>query len=199
SQGSGEQARATDSPLIIGIIIVACLAVTFANLGPSLSSKSIALLGVLVGINIVLRIVDLSFLPPGEFTPIFLLVILVGHVFGSQMGFLMGALTMLASALFTGGIGPWLPFQMFTAGWMGMTAGWLPVRRGENKPGVVEVASLAIFGFAWGFIYGAIINLYFWPFLAAGSAASASTTWTPGISLSEALARYGAFYLVTSL
>src|SRR5262249_31195762 len=110
SQGSGEQARATDSPLIIGIIIVACLAVTFANLGPSLSSKSIALLGVLVGINIVLRIVDLSFLPPGEFTPIFLLVILVGHVFGSQMGFLMGALTMLASALFTGGIGPWLPF-----------------------------------------------------------------------------------------
>lgn len=198
-QSSGEQTRGTDSPVIIAVVTVACLVVAFANLGPALSSKSVALLGVLIGINIVLRIVDLSFLPPGEFTPIFVLVILVGYVFGSQMGFLMGALTMLGSAFFTGGIGPWLPFQMFTAGWIGMTAGWIPSRPDTNIVKAGEIVKLAIFGFAWGFLYGAIINLYFWPFLAAGSAAETSSTWTPGISLSETLARYGAFYAITSV
>ena len=41
-------------------------------------------------------------------------------------GFVLGALTMFASALITGGVGPWLPFQMFGAAWVGFFAGCLP-------------------------------------------------------------------------
>ena len=54
---------------------------------------------------------------------------------------------------------------------------------------------LCIFGFVWGLLYGAIVNVYFWPF--AGG--PAEQTWAPGIGLGETLARYAAFYVVTSL
>jgi len=97
---------------------------------------------------------------------------------------------MLVSGLITGGIGPWLPYQMFTAGWVGLSSGWLPHL---PKP-QGEVALLLIWGFLWGILYGLIINLYFWPLL-AGSAAS---SWEPGIGLDETMVRYGAFYIATS-
>lgn len=187
-------AHLTDSPLITAILSAACLIVVFANLGPALSSKSIALLGVLVGINVMLRAVKVTFFVMlGEASPVFMLIALVGYVFGGQMGFLMGALTLLCSAFVTGGVGPWLPFQMFCAGWMGLTASWL--RPGSNATVRREVIKLAIFGFIWGFLYGIIINLYFWPFTVGDSA----TSWTPGYSLSETLTRYIAFYFVQSI
>ena len=69
-----------------------------------------------------LRFAEVAIPGPGGFSPIFLLIILGGYVFGARIGFLLGALTMVASALITGGVGPWLPYQMLTAGWVGMTA-----------------------------------------------------------------------------
>ena len=46
--------------------------------------------------------------------------------------------SVLVSALFTGGVGPWMPFQMLALGWMGMAASALPGKRirnsGEAKP-----------------------------------------------------------------
>jgi len=51
------------------------------------------------------------------------LLILAARVFGSAFGFLLGALGMLASALFTGGVGPWLTYQIFAAGVIGLLAG----------------------------------------------------------------------------
>jgi len=51
------------------------------------------------------------------------------------------------------------------------------------------------FAFIWGLLYGAIINLYFWPF----AVGPVEQSWTSGIGLGETLARYAAFYVVTSL
>jgi energy-coupling factor transport system substrate-specific component len=194
NQGDVSNARLQDSPLIMTILSIACLIVVFANLGPSLSSKSVALLGVLIGINVVLRAFSLSFLPSGHFSPIFLLITLVGYVFGAQMGFLMGALTMLCSAFVTGGIGPWLPFQMLAAGWMGMTAAWLRTDPARQITTRREVLKLAIFSLVWGLLYGLIMNLYFWPFLAG----EAAMTWTPGSTLTDGIAHYAVFYAVQS-
>jgi energy-coupling factor transport system substrate-specific component len=101
----------------------------------------------------------------------------------------MGTFTMLTSALITGGVGPWLPYQMFTAGWVGMTAGWF------GKIPKLPMGLLAAFGFVWGLLYGIIINVYFWPF----ATGMAEQTWTPGIGLGETLSRYAAFYVATSL
>jgi energy-coupling factor transport system substrate-specific component len=43
-------------------------------------------------------------------------------------------------------------------------------------------------------LYGAIMNLYFWPYLAGAAAQS----WQPGATLAEGLARYAVFYVVQS-
>lgn len=156
----------------------------------TLSAKTIALMGVLVAVTSTLRFIEVAIPLPGGFSPIFAPIILAGYVFGARFGFLMGALTLLTSSLLTGGIGPWLPFQMFTAGWAGLTAGWLP-----RLPKRWELPVLCAFGFAWGLLYGVIINLYFWP-LAQGPADRA---FSHGLSLPGILARYASFYVVTSL
>ena len=191
-------AHTQDAPLITAALVgLSVIALLVELQGRAISAKTVALLGVLVALTSVLRFIETAVPMPGGFSPIFAPIILAGYVFGSRFGFLMGTFTLLASALITGGVGPWLPYQMFTAGWAGMTAGWLA--RITHHTGrfreSIELVTLCAFGFAWGLLYGAIINVYFWPF-AAGPAAQA---WTPGLGLWETLGRYGAFYAVTSL
>lgn len=188
-------AHTTTAPLIFAGVTVVCLIAMLVTIaedhGGVSRSKTVALLGVLVAIDAMLRVIPSL----AGFSPIFLLVMLVGAVFGASMGFQMGALTLLLSAMITGGIGPWLPFQMLAAGWMGMTAGWLP------KPDSLRrrLLLLATFGAAWGLLFGALMNVWFWPFTAPGAGADASLYWVPGLPVGETIARYGRFYLVTSL
>lgn len=189
---ASSNARTGESFLLMMVLIGACLVVVFAQLGTTLNTKSIALIGVLLAINSVLRLLDLLLPLPGGFSPIFLLVILVGYVYGAQMGFLMGALTLLGSAIITGGIGPWLPFQMFTAGWVGVLAGWLPNMGRYLR---VERVMLASFGIFVGIFYGFVTNLYFWPFFAG----EAGQSWQTGLSVFEGISRYLVFYGVTSV
>ena len=193
-------AHAADAPLVFAGLTVLCLLAMLAALGQSDAAgaiagggaaKRVALLGVLVATDATLRLAP-SFLGA---TPIFLLIILVGAVFGASFGFLMGALTLLVSAFLTGGIGPWLPFEMLGAGWVGLTAGWLPR---PARPWA-RLLLLAAFGAVWGFLYGAILNLYFWPFAAPGLGTEAGLYWSPGLDAGETLDRYARFYLVTSL
>ncbi len=47
----------------------------------------------------------------------------------------------------------------------------------------------------WGLLYGAILNLYFWPLIDAG----AGMSWQAGLGVGEALGRYAAFYVTTSV
>lgn len=157
------------------------------------ASKMVALLGILVALDATLRLLP-SLLGA---SPIFLLIILAGFSFGAEFGFLMGALTLFVSALITGGLGPWLPYQMLGAGWVGMTAGWLP--RSEGTGGRRDIVVLAAFGAAWGLLYGAILNLMEWPYAAPGLQQEAGLYWTPGMGLGETLTTYGRFYLTTSL
>ena len=103
---------------------------------------------------------------------------------------------MAISAVITGGIGPWLPFQMIAAGWIGCVAGLLPPMRGRS-----EVAMLAAYGLVASMAYGLIMNLWFWPFLGGMEASSynESILFDPGAPMTENLARWVAFSLVTSL
>ena len=54
---------------------------------------------------------------------------------------------------------------------------------------------MACFGALWGFLFGALMNLWSWPFIAG----PAGQSWAAGIGLAETLRRYAAFYLLTSL
>jgi energy-coupling factor transport system substrate-specific component len=180
--------------LFAGVTIVSLLAtlVTISDDQAGVGrSKTVALLGVLVAIDATLRLVPSI----AGASPVFLLIMLVGFVFGPLMGFQMGALTLLLSGFITGGIGPWLPFQMLASGWIGMTAGWLP----KPASGRLRLAWLVLFGATWGLVFGALMNIWFWPFTAPGAGADASLYWSPDLSLTETVMRYARFYVVTSL
>lgn len=184
-------AHADDAPLIFIVLLGLCLLVIVASLETRrMDAQFIAVLGVLVGINATLRLVS----GPAGFSPVFFLPILCGYVFGADFGFLVGALSLLLSALITSGIGPWLPFQMFAAGWNGMVGGWLP-RAPRHPRG--ELGVLSAWGFVSGFLFGAVMNLWFWPYLIDPSEATA--TWQPGMGLGATLIRYAIFYVTTSL
>lgn len=181
-----------DAPLITGFLLLLSLAVLLVEVqGQAINAKVVAALGVLVAGTAVLRFIEVAIPGPGGVSPIFAPIILAGFVFGPRFGFLMGSMTLLVSALITGGVGPWLPYQMFAAGWVGLSAGWLPPLRHGRK----LILMLALFGFLWGLLFGAILNLYFWPFISDGGAHS----WQAGLSLAANLGRYASFYLVTSL
>lgn len=191
-------AHAQDAPLVLSVLVGLCFAVLLLEVqSEAMSAKTVALLGILVALNSVLRFADVALPGPGGFSPIFLLIAVGGYVFGARMGFLLGALTFFVSALITGGVGPWLPYQMFTAGWMGMTAPLLraPVHGLRLQGQWGEVALLAAFAGVWGLLYGIVMNLWFWPFVVG----SADLYWTPGIGVGAILQRYAAFYVATSL
>jgi energy-coupling factor transport system substrate-specific component len=196
---TAETARAGESPLLLLVLMGLCFAALLVEVqGQAASAKQIALLGVLVAINSVLRFVEVGIPGPGGFSPIFVLIILAGYVYGGRFGFLLGALTMLVSALITGGVGPWLPGQMFTAGWIGLSAPLLrPLVRvaGGAEGSRREIWVVALFGGLWGFLYGLVINLWFWPFMAG----PAEQYTQAGLELVDVLSRYAAFYLATSL
>ncbi|UCC86469.1 MAG: ECF transporter S component [Anaerolineales bacterium] len=190
-------AHAGDAPLIFILLLGLCLVVIVANLETRrMDARVVAVLGVMVGINATLRLVP----GPAGFSAMFFLPILCGYAFGADFGFLIGALSMLVSGIITSGMGPWLPFQMFAAGWMGLVSGWLPHLSGHSR---LEVLMLAAWGTLCSFIFGLVMNLWFWPFLVlpggGQSAGELSTTWQPGIGLLQTVVRYGLYYLTTSL
>ena len=198
AQGGRGMAHAGDAPLMLTLLVGLAFAVLLLEVQTqSISAKTIALLGVLVAINAALRFVEVAIPGPGGFTPIFFLIVLTGYVFGGRFGFLMGVMTLFVSALITGTIGPWLPYQMFTAGWIGLSAPLCrPMVRAVNGAGRwPEIVVLACFGGLWGLLYGVIMNIWFWPFVSGG----ASQFWVPGIGLGEAIQRYALFYAATSL
>lgn len=196
------QIHTNEAPWMVILALSLCVFVIIYEIQTqAVNTRIIALMGMLVAINSSLRFLEVAIPGPGGFSPVFFLIIMVGYVFGSHFGFLMGALTLFVSALITGGVGPWLPGQMFTAGWVGMSAPMTkPIIYGLNfifkKHDVkIEILSLAIFGAIWGLAYGAIMNLWAWPFIAGPS----DQYWTPGISTKDTLTRYAAYYLITSL
>ena len=116
----GMAAHTNDAPLLTVVLIVLCLTAVLANLtSRQMTSKLVAVLGILVAMNAVLRAMP----GPAGFNAIFVLPILTGYAYGPTFGFLLGSLSLLVSAFIGGGIGPWLPYQMFATGWMGMLSG----------------------------------------------------------------------------
>jgi energy-coupling factor transport system substrate-specific component len=120
------------------------------------------------------------------------ILILSARVYGASFGFLLGVISMFASALLTGGLGPWLGYQMFAAAWIGMAAGFLPKR----VSGKSEIAMLLIFGaFAAG-AFGILMDLQFWPW-ALGS--NTQLSYIAGGSISENFSRFITFHFASAM
>lgn len=192
--GSTAVAHATDAPWVFAVVVPLVLLVVLAQVADGgMDAKAIAILGVLAALVCILR-------PLGAGTaglePIWFVIILGGRALGPGFGFSLGALSLAASALVTGGVGPWLPFQMIAAAWVGLGAGLLPPCRGRR-----EIAMLAAYGMLASMGYGLAMNLWFWPFLGGleGTAYAPGILFEPGAPVGENVSRWLAFSLVTSL
>jgi len=152
-----------------------------------IDAKALALLGVLSAVNAALRPLGAGI---AGIETVFFLLVLAGRVFGPGFGFVLGSTSLFASALLTAGVGPWLPFQMLAASWVGLGAGWLPRARGK-----VEVGLLAAYGVLAGYGYGLLMNLSYWPYV---TGADTQVSYVAGAPILDNLHRFLLFSVVTS-
>lgn len=176
-------------PYIALALAPLAVALVLAALDASVrSAHTLALLAVLAAIGAAIRIASTGV---GGVEALFVLLILAGRAFGPRFGLLLGATSLALSALMWGGVGPWLPFQMFACGWVGAGAGLLPRR----VRGIPEIVMLAAYGIVASYAFGLIMNMWFWAF-AVG--ADTSISYVPGGSLGENLGNFLVYSLLTS-
>lgn len=184
-------AHSTDGPWLFVALVPLLLLVIAAEVSEGgLDAKAVAMLGVLAAVGAGLRVLGTGMAP---LEPLFFLLIVAGRAFGPAFGFVFGNLTLVAGALITGGVGPWLPFQMLGAGWVALGAGLLP----HVRP-AAERWLLAAYGAVAALLYGLLLDLWFWPFLAT-AAGGTELAFSPGAPITENLSRFFAFHLLTGL
>ncbi|MFF7853953.1 ECF transporter S component [Streptomyces sp. NPDC007904] len=185
-------AHAQDAPWLFTGLLVLLVAVVAATISESgLGAKAVAMLGVLAATGAALRPIGAG---TAGLEPMFFLMVLSGRVLGPGFGFVLGSVTMFASALLTGGVGPWLPFQMLAMGWFTLGAGLLPGP--DRLRGRAELVLLAAYGFLAALAYGTVMNMAGWPFM---SALASDVSFDPDAAVPANLARFLAYCLATSL
>ncbi|ADD42783.1 ECF transporter S component [Stackebrandtia nassauensis] len=167
-------------------LVLAAMLVQISEGG--LDAKAVAMLGVLSAVIAAVR-------PFGAGTAgvetVFFLLLLAGRVYGPGFGFVLGNTALFASALLTGGVGPWLPFQMLGAAFFALGAGLLPRARGWW-----ELVMLSGYGAVASLGFGLMLNLSFWPYAVSDGS---PLSYEAGASVAENLSRLVAFNLATSL
>ncbi|QLL23529.1 ECF transporter S component [Actinobacteria bacterium IMCC25003] len=154
-----------------------------------LDSKSVALLAVLTALIAALR-------PMGTgavgIEPMWFVLILSARVFGPSFGFLLGVLSMFLSAILTGGLGPWVAYQSFAAGWIGLGVALIPrMVRGKR-----EIFILALYAVVAAEFFGVAMDLQFWPW-ALG--ADTQLSYLAGAPISENLSRFFSYHFLSAM
>ena len=172
---------------LLGALTVAALLVETAQ--RRMNGATIATLGVLASMNGLLRLIDL----PGAGSAMFFFTVVAGAALGTRFGALLGLTAMAASAVITAGIGPWLPYQMLGLAAMGAGAGIVgsAVRTQSMR---VQLGAIATFGWGAQFVYGGLLNLWFWPLVRDGGALS----YASGLGFNETVHRYWSYYAASS-
>ncbi len=188
-----EAAQVTPPFLFMALLPVLVLVVLAELTEGGMDAKTLAMLGVLTAVNAALRTLGAGL---AGVELVFFLLVLSGRVFGAGFGFVLGCTSLFASALLTSGVGPWLPYQMLCAAWIGLGAGLLPRR----VTGRWEIAMLVVYGIVCAYAFGLLMNLSSWPY-ALGielPGHSGSLSFVAGAPLAENLHRFLVFTVLTS-
>lgn len=176
------------SPLIFWLATPLALLLLLALIGQAnLDAKSLALLAMLSAIIAALRPLGAG---AAGIEPMWFLLILASYVFGSSFGFLLGVQSMLLSAFITGGFGPWLPYQIFAAGWVGLIAGAIP------KSKRFQIPLLAITSLLLAELFGFLMDLQFWPWVFGPKT---QLSYIPGAAILENLHRFVSYHFASSM
>lgn len=138
--------------LLLGLLLLALLFLRFEE--RDYGAREVAVVGALAAVGAAGRVFFAAV--PGV-QPATFVAILTGYVLGAEPGFLVGALIALLSNIFLGH-GPWTPWQMLAWGLAGASGGLLTAFRRER--GILAAA--AVLASAWGFLFGWLMNLWFW-------------------------------------
>lgn len=189
SRNDGHSADAWIWAALISALAVGVVALELAR--ESMTAAGVAVLGVLSSMTGLLRIVDL----PGGGSGMFFLLILAAAALGPRAGALLAFAAMAAGAMVTGGVGPWLPFQMLALAVVGIGAGLIGRFTRRFRPRV-ETAVLALYGFGGAFAYGIVINLWDWPLRPSSGS---DIAFDPALGFTDTVRNYWRFYTTTSL
>ena len=155
----------------------------------SLDSKSVALLAVLSALIAALR-------PMGTgavgIEPMWFVLILSARVFGASFGFLLGTISIFLSAILTGGLGPWVAYQSFAAGWIGLGVAIIP----KKVKGKMEIAALACYGIIAAEFFGIAMDLQFWPWTLG---ADTQLSYRAGAPLGENFSHFISYHFLSSM
>lgn len=190
----GDEAARIDPPFLFLLLLPVVIAVVIAEMSEGgMDARVLAILGVLSAVNALMRVLSAG---TAGVELVFFLLILSGRVFGAGFGFVLGVTSLFASALMTAGVGPWLPFQMLCAAWVGLGAGLLPRR----VSGRAELLMLAAYGVVAAYLFGALMNLSGWPFLlgVAVPGAEGDLTFDPTAGPLDNLRTFAVYTLITS-
>lgn len=195
-----QQAYAAVPIAALALIPLAMLVVVGTLDGTVRSAHMLALLGTLAAIGAAVRIAGTGV---GGVEAVFILLILAGRAYGARFGMLLGMATIALSTVITGTFGPWTPFQMFACAWVAAVAGLLPRRSPRPVPAplprrlapTAEIALLCVYGVIASYVFGLLMNLWFWPFAVGyGTGISYDATAPLEVNLSSFLL----YSLVTS-
>ena len=133
-----------DRNLYIASVIIMILAmvpffVSFEGSKPD--ARYLAILAVLTAIAVISRV---AFIWLPSFKPMAGVIIMIAMAFGSQAGFMSGALSMIVSNIIFGQ-GPWTPWQMFCYGLIGFVAGLLAKSRILSEKHVIRTSIISFF------------------------------------------------------
>ncbi len=120
----------------------------------AVGSKDVAMIAILGAISAASRI---PFAGIPSVQPSTFIIMLTGYALGYYAGFMVGMETALLSNFFLGQ-GPWTPWQMLAWGLAGVLGASLKFLRGKRY----EIHLLMLFGFLYGYVYGIIMNLWYW-------------------------------------
>jgi hypothetical protein len=189
-----EDAQAAVPGLALALVPAVVIALALTLDRQVHTASTVALLGVLAAVGAAIRIAGTGV---GGLEAVFIVLILAGRAYGARFGFLLGMLTILLSSVFWGGIGPWTPFQVFACGWVAAGAGLLPrITVGSPRTRArLEIALLVGYGILASYLFGLIMNFWFWPF---GVGAGTDISYLAGAPIERNLASFGIYSLVTS-
>jgi energy-coupling factor transport system substrate-specific component len=137
------------------ILLLMIISIIFARFEEAdLSSKEVALIGILAAITAASRI-PFAALP--NIKPCTFLIIVTGLVFGALAGAMVGSMTAAVSNLFFGQ-GPWTAWEMAAWAMVGIVAGYVGKRLKEE----VTVTHVVMLGVVLGMAYNTLMDFSSW-------------------------------------
>lgn len=133
-------------------------------------------LNLFIGLSVIMKLVPLPLGMSMAFVIPLIAAAWVHPYWGSLIGFFM----MLVASVLSGGLGPWTPIQCYMMLLIPGALIWVPSRVCKST------LFLMIYAGLWGFLYGFVMTLYFWPMVSPASIDGSLTVsfWTYYVSTS---------------